>query len=81
MADPVFTDDDRGKRVVNADGDKIGMISNVQGDVAHVDPDPGITDQIRSKLGWDTAGQEEFRLDQSKVNTITEDEVRLKRNF
>jgi hypothetical protein len=72
-----FTDEDEGKRIVNAQGDKIGMVTNVEGGTAYVDPDPGLTDTIRSKLGWGSADQDDYRLESSHVSTITNDEIRL----
>lgn len=74
-----FTDDDEGKRVVNANGDEIGIVEHVEAGTAHVDPDPGITDSIRSTLGWGDADEETYSLDDSNVESITDDEVRLQR--
>lgn len=72
-----FTDEDEGKPVVNSDGTKIGMISDVRGSRAYVDPDPGLTDQIKSKLGWGDVDEDDYVLDEDKVETVTNDEVRL----
>lgn len=74
-----FTEEDEGKRVVNADGEKIGIISGVQNGDAYVDPDPGITDKIMSKLGWEHVDEDDYRLDRSRVERIDDDEIRLKR--
>jgi hypothetical protein len=74
-----FTDDDEGKRVVNADGDEIGIIETVERGSAHVNPDPGITDTIKSKLGWGDSDEESYELTERNVETITDDEVRLDR--
>lgn len=73
-----IADDDEGKRVVNSTGKKIGMIAEVRNGAAYVDPDPGLTDSIRSKLGWGDADQDDYRLESGRVATITDDEVRLK---
>jgi len=70
------TDDDEGKRVVNANGEEIGVVQNVSSGTAHVDLSPGITDTIKSKLGWGDQ-DEETPLDEDKVETITDDEVRV----
>lgn len=75
------TDDDEGKRVVNASGDEMGRISKVESGRAFVDPDPGITDTIRSKLGWAKEGQDDYQLHADRIDTITDDEVRLKDNL
>lgn len=74
-----FTDDDEGKRVVNADGDEIGVIETVKGGSAHVNPDPGITDTIKSRLGWGDSDEETYELDERNVESISDDEVRIER--
>ena len=76
-----ITDDDEGKRVVNATGEKVGMVTGVRAGTAYVDPDPGITDSIRSKLGWGDVDQGDFALQESRIDTITDDEIRLKGNL
>jgi len=81
MARTNLTHDDKGKRVVNSTGDEVGMISEVEGDMAYVDPDPGITDTIRSKLGWEDKDQEDYVLEPNRVDTVTDDEVRLSDNI
>ncbi|MFC7230275.1 PRC-barrel domain containing protein [Saliphagus sp. GCM10025308] len=72
-----FTDDDEGKPVVNENGDRIGMVESVHGDTAHVNPDPGMTDTIKSKLGWGDASEDTYELDASNVDHIGDDEIRL----
>ncbi|MFP8951501.1 PRC-barrel domain containing protein [Natrialbaceae archaeon A-arb3/5] len=74
-----FTDDDEGKRIVNAEGEEVGMIESVEDGTAHVDPDPGMTDTIKSKLGWGDVDEETYELDDTNVEAITDDEVRLER--
>ncbi|MFO7925578.1 MAG: PRC-barrel domain containing protein [Halobacteriota archaeon] len=73
-----ITDDDEGKRVLNANGDEIGMVTEVKDGKAYVDPDPGITDKLRSKLGWGDADEDDYILERDRIDTITDDEVRLK---
>lgn len=74
-----FTDDDEGKRVVNANGEEIGIIEEVQGGTVHVNPDPGVTDTIKSKLGWGDSDDETYTLDADNVESITDDEVEIRR--
>lgn len=76
-----ITEDDEGKRVVNSTGDTVGMVSDVRSGTAYVDPDPGIGDKVRSKLGWEDADAEDYPLHSSSIDTITDDEVRLKRDL
>ena len=74
-----LTDEDERKAVVNAAGDRIGMVQEVRGGNAHVNPDPGITDKISSKLGWgDADTTETYELQSTRIEAITDDEVRLK---
>ncbi|RQG96593.1 PRC-barrel domain containing protein [Natrarchaeobius chitinivorans] len=74
-----FTSDDEGKRVVDADGEQIGIVETVEGGIPHVDPDPGMTDTIKSKLGWGDSDEETYRLNEQNVESITDDEIRIER--
>jgi len=76
-----ITDDDKGKSVVDSHGEKIGMVTEVKSGTAHVNADPGLTDSIRSKLGWDDADQDDYTLEEDRVHTVTDDEIRLKDSF
>lgn len=75
------TDDDEGKPVVDSHGEKIGMVTEVRSGTAYVNADPGIADTIRSKLGWNDADQEDYPLERDRVQTVTDDEVRLTDQF
>ncbi|ARS91333.1 hypothetical protein [Natrarchaeobaculum aegyptiacum] len=74
-----FTKDDEGKRVVDADGEQIGIVESVESGTPHVDPDPGMADTIKSKLGWGDADEETYKLDEQNVESISDDEIRLER--
>lgn len=73
-----LTDDDVGKHVVDASGNDVGMITSIENDHALVDPDPSIMDGIKSTLGWND-DEDSYPIDGSRVETITDDEVRLKK--
>ncbi len=72
-----LTEDDEGKHVVNVEGDQIGRVIEVEHGKAHVDPDPGLTEAIRSKLGWGDRDEESYRLDSYNIESITENEIHL----
>lgn len=76
-----FKSDDKGKEVMTADGDMVGTIDRASGSTAHVKPDRDLSQSIRRRLGWTEEDQESYRLDKSKVDSITDDEVRLKENL
>ncbi|WP_132058025.1 PRC-barrel domain containing protein [Halorussus amylolyticus] len=71
-----FTERDEGKPVVMGD-EKVGMISRVEHGTAHVKPDAGITDKIKSTLDWGDADEDTYPIEENHVETITDDEVRL----
>lgn len=72
-----FTDDDVGKSVVNANGDEVGIVSDIEHGTAHVKPDAGITDTIKAKLGWQGTDEETFPLQEAAVASVSGDEIRL----
>ncbi|MHC3438919.1 hypothetical protein ACYJ1Y_12670 [Natrialbaceae archaeon A-gly3] len=72
-----FTDDDVGKTVVNANGDDVGIVADVEHGTAHVEPNPGITDTIKAKLGWSDRDTDTYPLQESAVAEVTGDAVRL----
>lgn len=62
--------------MVNAPGDDIGRVIEVRNGTAHIDPDPGLDDTFVAKLGW--GDKETYRLDSSHIETVTDDEIRLR---
>ena len=76
-----ITDDDEGKQVVDAHGEKIGMVTEVRSGTAYVEADPGLADTIRSKLDWGDANEDDYPLSENRIHTITDDEIRLKDDF
>lgn len=72
-----LTEEDEGKKVVDSSGDEIGIVSGVRGGTAYVDPDPDLTENIKSRLGWGDVDQDDYPLDDSQIETVTDDEIRL----
>ncbi|MFC4550538.1 MULTISPECIES: hypothetical protein [Halorussus] len=68
------TEDDEGKPVVDASGDKVGEVMDVSDGVAFVDPHPSIAEKIMSRLGADE-DDEYYRLREDRITRITDDEV------
>lgn len=73
-----YTDGDEGKKVVNANGETIGRIAAVHGNTAHVDPDPGLLDTMRSKLGWGDTDGDTYPLKDEDVTEITDEAVHVR---
>lgn len=74
-----FTDDDEGKTVVDDDGDEVGIVSDVRHGQAYVELDPGITDKIKSKLGWGDVDDDTYPIQDEQVDDVTDDEIRIER--
>ncbi|MFC6785947.1 PRC-barrel domain containing protein [Halobaculum halobium] len=72
------TEDDEGKAVLDSGGRKIGMVTEVKSGTAYVNADPGLADSIRSKLGWGDADEGDYALENDRIDTVTDDEIRLK---
>ncbi|EMA38671.1 hypothetical protein [Halococcus hamelinensis] len=66
-----------GKTVVTADGTTVGTVVDADNSTAHVEPDPGLADEIAAELGWGDADEETYQLDNDAVETVTDDEIRL----
>lgn len=71
-----FTDDDVGKRVETASGDRLGTVRMTEEGTAYVDADEGATSAIQSILEWEP-DEEIVPLDASAVGEITDDVIRL----
>lgn len=72
------TEDEEGKKVVR-DDETIGRVIDVRHGTAYVDPDPGITETMMSKLGWADASDEEgtYPLQEGSISRITDDTIEL----
>lgn len=70
-----------GKRVIDGAGEDVGMVSEVRGGTAFVNPDPSITETLMSKLGWDIADEDDYPLRSDDVERVTDEEVHLRRNI
>lgn len=78
MTRDTVTDEDEGKRVVNADGETIGMISGIREGKVYVHPNPGLTDKLLARIGWENIDSNHMPLEPEKVLQVTEEEVRLR---
>jgi len=79
MGRTTVSEDDENKPVIDADGEKLGLVTEVRSGTAYVDPDPGLTDQIRSTLGMSReASVDDIVLQEARIDTITGSEIRLK---
>ncbi|WP_255196200.1 PRC-barrel domain containing protein [Halorarius litoreus] len=74
-----MTADDEGKNVISTSGDQVGRVISVKHGQAHVDPEPGLVDTVSTTLGGDDQPNEDtYRLNDEQIDTITDDEIRLR---
>ncbi|AEH37419.1 hypothetical protein [Halopiger xanaduensis] len=71
-----FTEDDIGKRVESATGERVGTVANVDRETAYVDPTADAVDSIKAVLDWD-GGADTVPLADDAVGDITDEAVRL----
>ncbi|WP_436907495.1 PRC-barrel domain containing protein [Halosimplex marinum] len=71
------TDADEGKTVVGPNGDEFGRVAEVRHGTAYVDPDPSMADAIMSKLGWGDSDEDTYPLQEERIESVTDDEIRL----
>lgn len=71
------TDDDVNKTVENGNGETVGVVAAVEGDIVHVRPDPTVVDSVKSSLGWEKGAEEIIALDRESIRAITDGAVLL----
>lgn len=74
-----FTDDDKGKSVVDDEGNRLGRVTDVQdgNGIIETDDDSSLTEKLKSALSWDDSGDtHELRSDD--VDSVNDNEVRLR---
>lgn len=70
-----ITEEDRNKTVIDEDGDEVGRITRVEGDVAYVEPHTGFFERVESMLGMGDHDDDEYPLNSDQVRRITDDDV------
>jgi hypothetical protein len=73
-----FTDEDRGTPIRTAEGERIGEIASVDRGTARVDPAADLRDETRRDFGWDPSTEGPYELRDEQIDTITDEEVRLR---
>lgn len=73
-----FSDRDEGKDVVNAAGEILGRVVNVEDSALYVAPVPTVTDTVLPEDGWDDADGNRHPLPAASVEGITPDAIRLR---
>ncbi|ELY89773.1 hypothetical protein [Natrinema altunense] len=70
-----LSQDEQGKDVIDESGQQIGMVAEVEGQTAYVDPEPGLTDRLKARMDWGGHGDDDYPVDAAQITEITADEV------
>lgn len=73
-----FKAGDKGMIVRTSDGEEVGTVEEVSGDMAQVKPNTSLSQSVRNRIGWTEADQDTYELRHSKVEKIENREVHLK---
>ncbi|MFC6824197.1 PRC-barrel domain containing protein [Halopelagius fulvigenes] len=72
-----LSDDDRGKTVVSGT-ERIGVVTDVRGDRAYVEPEwDNVDEGLKRTLGWDE-DDDTYTIEESAFTTVQNTEVRLR---
>ncbi|PSP78779.1 hypothetical protein BRC81_07085 [Halobacteriales archaeon QS_1_68_20] len=66
---------DQGKDVVDASGQKVGMVAEVDNDMLYVDPHPSFTDKIKAALDWGDVDEDAYPVESENVRRIDNEVV------
>ena len=67
-----------GKEVVDASGETVGIVSDVEDGTAYVNLDPHFTDRLLAKLKWGHASDDDYPIDASAVAAVDRKRVTLR---
>ena len=79
--DVVIDESVEGKRVVDESGEEVGIVTAVRDGTAYVDPDPGMTEKLASRMGWADADEDDYLLPEASVERITDEEVHVRSDY
>ena len=68
---------DSGMDVLDSHGEEVGTVAKVEDDTAYVDLDPGLTDEVKSQLGFGDTDEDTYALRDEMVDTVDDDGVHL----
>ena len=73
-----LTKEDAGKVLVDAEGEELGVVTEVEGNVGYVDPDPGLGESAMAAFGQADHNEDDLVIEDDIVAAITDEEVRLR---
>jgi hypothetical protein len=71
-----LSQEDEGKDVTDADGEKVGLLTDVEDGEIYIEPDPSFTERLFGSSGSD---EDDVVVREEQIKTVGGDEVRLSR--
>lgn len=83
MANPqlntvTLTEEDEGKVLVDAEGEELGVVTEVEGNVGYIDPNPGLGEAALAAFGHADHNEDDLVIEDDIVAAITDEEIRLR---
>ena len=76
-----LTDDDMGKRVVDAAGTRMGTVDTVRDGTAHVSADEQTVQMMQQALETGGTGEDRYALGEESIAEINDDEIVLAEEY
>jgi hypothetical protein len=79
----VLSTEDEGKFLMDIEGEQIGIVTAVdpEGQVAYVDPEPGVAESVIQGLGFGEASADNIEVPASSIETVTDSELRVDKDL
>ncbi len=72
-----LSDEDEGKFLMDAEGEQLGIVTEVKDNTAYVDPDPGLGEAWLEAFGWGSVDDDDLSVPGEVIDTVTDEEVRV----
>ncbi|WP_440010303.1 PRC-barrel domain containing protein [Halomicrococcus sp. SG-WS-1] len=72
-----LSEEDEGKRVVDADGTEVGVVADVQHGTAHVEADEDRAEEMKTRFDAGEYGENTYALQDDDVASVDDDRLVL----
>ncbi|WP_049888728.1 hypothetical protein [Natronococcus occultus] len=72
-----LSDDEVGKKVIDAEGKELGIVAKAENGEAAVDPNPSVAEHLLAKIGVEGEDDEDYLVTESMVERIDDDTIVL----
>jgi hypothetical protein len=72
-----LTGEDKGKVLIDTEGEGFGVVTDVEDNTAYVDPDPGLGEAVLAALGRADRDDDALVIEGEIIETVSDEEVRL----